>query len=123
MDPSIFFAQLYGGLFIILGSLSLGSNFLGKTIQRTEKEMFTISTGYISLLLGLVTVILHNTWTMDWRIVITILGWATLLKGIAKTGFPGLIHRQAQYFKNHLAIESVFLVVLGLWLLWMGFSQ
>jgi len=77
-------------LYVILGLLSLGPKFLGKTIQRTEDQMFVISTGYVSMLLGLATVILHNVWTLDWRTVITILGWSTLLKGIAKTGFPDL---------------------------------
>ena len=122
MEISIFFAQLYGSLYIILGLLSLGPKFLGKTIQRTEDLNFVVSTGYISLLLGLVTVILHNVWVWDWRLVITLIGWSTLIKGIMKMGFPMIIHKQAQQFKRKQSFEAVFILVLGLWLLWMGFN-
>lgn len=95
MGNSVFFAQFFGGLFVILGLLSLGPRFLGKTIERTNELLFTVSTGYVSMVLGLVTVILHNVWVLDWRIVITLLGWATLGKGVLKTGFPELIQKEA----------------------------
>jgi len=39
----------------------------------TDDKAFVISTGYITLLMVLVTVILHNIWVADWRVVITII--------------------------------------------------
>jgi len=87
----------------------------------TENKSFVISTGYISLLLGLATVVLHNIWVWDWRVAITILGWSMLIKGIMKIGFPEFIHKQAQHFKTHQVIEAVMLMALGGWLFWMSF--
>lgn len=87
----------------------------------TDDKAFVISTGYITLLMGLVTVIMHNVWVADWRVVITILGWSTLIKGILKIGFPEQIHKQAQRFKKNQIISAVFLLILGGWLLWAGF--
>jgi len=87
----------------------------------TENKSFVISTGYISLLLGLATVVLHNVWVWDWKVAITILGWSTLIKGILKIGFPEFIHKQAQHFKAHQIIEAVMLLALGGWLFWMSF--
>lgn len=87
----------------------------------TENKAFVISTGYITLLMGLVTVILHNVWVLDWRSVITLLGWATLLKGIAKVGFPEHIHKQAQRFRHKQELSAIFLILLGSWLLWVSF--
>ena len=81
---------------------------LGKTIELTDNKAFVISTGYITLLLGLVTVILHNIWVYDYRVIITILGWSTIIKGISKIGFPELIHKQAQRFKQKQWISAVF---------------
>lgn len=121
METSIFFAKLYGILFLVLGLLSLKTRFLGKTIERTDNTLFTVSTGYVSMLLGLVTVILHNVWIADWRGVITLLGWSSFLKGIMKTGFPELIHKQAQMFKNRQTASSIAITLLGAWLMWMGF--
>ena len=123
MDITIFFARLWGSFFIVFGSLFIITRQLGKTIEMTDNKAFVISTGYITFLMGLVTVILHNVWVTNWEVVITILGWSTLLKGISKIGFPELIHKQAQRFKKRQWLSSVFLIVLGGWLLWKSFVQ
>ncbi len=121
MEISIFFARFLGSFFLIFGLLFLGAKYLGRVIEMTEDKAFVISTGYITLLLGLVTVILHNVWVADWRIAITILGWSTLIKGVMKIGFPEYIHKQAQLFKSHQTIEAILLLILGGWLFWMSF--
>ncbi len=123
LEISIFFARLWGGFFVIFGSLFIISRQLGKTIEMTDDKAFVISTGYITLLMGLVTVILHNLWVADWRIIITILGWSTLIKGISKVGFPETIHKQAQRFKKKQWLSSAIIILLGVFLLWMSFSS
>ena len=122
MEISIFFAQLWGSFFVIFGLLFIITGQLGKTIEMTDDKAFVISTGYITLLMGLVTVILHNVWVADWRIAITVLGWSTLIKGIMKVGFPEQIHKQAQRFKKKQILSAIFIILLGAWLLWMGFQ-
>ncbi len=122
MEITIFFAKFWGSLIMILGLLSLGARFLGRVIDYTEDKTITISTGYITFLLGLVTVILHNIWVLDWRIAITALGWATLLKGIMKIGFPGHINKKAQMFKSGQLLWGAVIFLMGAWLFWMGFS-
>lgn len=121
MEITIFFAKLWGSFFLIFGFLALVTKQLGKTIEMTEEKSFVIATGYISLLMGLVTAILHNVWVTDWRVVITILGWSTLIKGIMKIGFPEFIHEQSQKFKGNQAMEAITLLLLGGWLFWMSF--
>ena len=120
MDATIFLARLWGSYFIIFGSLFILTRQLGKTIEMTDDKAFVISTGYITLIMGLVTVILHNIWVADWRVVITLLGWFTVIKGIMKIGFPERIHRQAQRFKKKQLASTAFLLVLGVWLIWMS---
>lgn len=121
MDISTFFAQLWGSYFVIFGLLFIITGQLGKTIEMTDNKAFVISTGYITLIMGLVTVILHNVWVWDWRIAITILGWSTIIKGIQKIGFPEFIHKQAQRFKKGQMISAAIMILLGTWLLWMSF--
>jgi len=87
----------------------------------TEEKAITVSTGYITFLLGLVTVILHNLWASDWRVVITVLGWVTLLKGIMKMGFPEHVHKRAQLFKNQQTLWGFIIFLFGAWLFWMSF--
>ena len=121
IDLSIFFARLWGSFFLIFGILFVWTRQLGKTIEMTDNKAFVISTGYITMLMGLVTVILHNLWVYDWRVAITILGWSTLIKGIMKIGFTETIHKQAQRFKTKQTISTIVMALLGIWLLWMSF--
>jgi len=120
MDISIFFARFYGLFYVIVGLLTFATKFLGRVIERSENENFTMSTGYTSLLIGLVTVVLHNLWVVDWRIAITLFGWSTLIKGMLKIGAPNFIHKQALMFKKKQNLEAVMLFLMGAWLLWMA---
>lgn len=123
MDMSDFFARFWGVFYLIFGALFIVARYLGKVIEMTDDRAFVISTGYITLLMGLVTVILHNVWVMEWRVAITLLGWSTLFKGILKIGFPELIHKQAQAFKARQVVSASLLIVLGGWLVWMSVSR
>jgi glucose uptake protein GlcU len=122
MEFSIFFARLWGSFFIIFGLLFIITRQLGKTIEMTDDKAFVISTGYITMLMGLVTVLLHNVWTLDWRVVITVLAWSTLIKGISKIGWPEQIHKQAQRFKKKQWLSAFFIVALGVWLFLVSFG-
>lgn len=121
MDITIFLARFWGSLFIILGLLSIGIKFLGRVIQYTEDKTRTISTGYITFLLGLATVVAHSLWTSDWRIAITILGWITLLKGIQKILFPEHINKIAQKFKKLQIVWGFVILLIGMWFFWKSF--
>lgn len=118
METAVVLARVWGGFYVVFGLLFVITRQLGKTIEMTEDKAFVISTGYTSFLMGLVTVVLHNSWTLDWRGVLTLLAWATLIKGIMKIGFPEVIHKQAQRFRKKQALSALFLIALGGWLLW-----
>ena len=45
--------------------------------------------GFMALLMGLITLQFHNKWEAGWSVVITILGWIALIKGVALIMFPG----------------------------------
>lgn len=118
MGISIFLARFLGSFYLIFGLLFIITRQLGRTIEMTEDKPFVIATGYISLLMGLATVVWHNVWVFDWRVVITLLGWSTLIKGILKIGFPEIIHQQARRFKSKQWLSAVFMIALGGWLFW-----
>jgi len=121
-EITIYLARFWGSLFIILGLMSIGAKLLGRIIKYTENKTITISTGYITFLLGLITVVLHNLWVWDWRVAITILGWTTLIKGIMKIGFPQHVHEKAQMFKHLQIFWGLVIFLLGAWFFWMSFN-
>ena len=120
MEVAIYLAKFWGSLFMILGALSIGAKFLGRVIDYTEDRTVTISTGYITFLLGLITVVLHNVWVSDWRVAITLLGWITLFKGIEKIGLPDRVNKKAQMFKSGQVIWGSVIFLIGAWFFWMS---
>ena len=122
MEISIYLARFWGSLFIILGLGSIGVKFLGRVIKYTEDKTITIPTGYITFLLGLITVTLHNIWVADWRVAITILGWTTLVKGIEKIGFPDRVNKKAQMFKGNQTLWGSVIFLIGVFYFWISLS-
>ncbi len=43
------------------------------------------------MIVGLAVVNAHPTWTCDWRVVITIIGWLFLVVGIARVVLPDIV--------------------------------
>ena len=120
MQTTVFLAQFWGSLFMILGALSAGAKLLNRVINYTEDKTITIATGYITMLLGLATVVAHNVWVWDWPVAITILGWVTLLKGIEKVAFPQRINKMAQFFKPNSAVWGIVIFLIGAFFFWIG---
>ena len=86
-----------------------------------EDKSFALISGYLALILGLVTVILHNIWVPDWRVAVTIFGWISLIKGIMRIGFPEIPQKLVPTFKNKPILTQILLVIavfLGAWLIW-----
>jgi len=122
MDISIFLARFWGCLFIILGLSTVSAKFLGRVIQYTDDKTITVSTGYITFLLGLATVVAHNLWVADWRVAITILGWTTLLKGTEKIAFPDRVNKKAQMFKGGQKFWGFIIFLIGVFYFWISLN-
>jgi hypothetical protein len=45
-------------------------------------------TGILALLAGVAIVNMHNVWEPDWRVIITVLGWLLVLRGVMLLVFP-----------------------------------
>lgn len=120
MELTDFFARFWGSLFMLLGGLSIAAKFLHRVIAYTEDRTITVSTGYITMLLGLVTVVAHNVWVWDWPVVVTVLGWVTLCKGIEKVCFPDRVNKKAQMFKGQSSLWGGVIALMGAFIFWIG---
>ena len=79
-------------------------------------------TGLITFVMGTVMVALHNVWSADWRVIVTLLGWLTVIKGAVIVLVPSsmvLLYRR--FLSNHLlTFSGIYAVVLGGLLLFLG---
>ena len=90
LDISVFLARLFGFYILIMVAAMLLrkdhfkqfiNDFLSNNAVVTLAAIFTI-------IFGLTFVLLHNAWVHDWRVLVTILCWWTLLKGCILLFFP-----------------------------------
>jgi len=122
MELSIFLAKVLG-LYLVIVSLAVLVN--RKRLPRLVEEFSTnIGLNFLAsifaLVLGLLLVVSHNIWTADWRVIITILGWLTLAKGVVRFFFLEQVQKLAR-----ISLKPWFLVLfvlVGLYLSYVGFS-
>ena len=74
-------------------------------------DISVLIAGVFALVMGVVQVVGYNSWTFDYRGLITLLGWVALLKGIAILFVPGYMER----FARAIAWGN------GIWLRWVCF--
>jgi len=123
MVTPIFLAQFWGWMLLLTGGIFLfRSDAFMKELARlsSEDKGFAITTGYLSLLIGVVSLLTYRAWSADAMVLVTIFGWLALLKGILRMGFPGATKSIAGYFVKQAVFAKILLVVtafLGLWLL------
>jgi hypothetical protein len=90
MDRSSFLARLIGPTFvaIALGMLINLSIYERMIAEALRPGILLYLSGLLSLLAGLAIINLHNTWHMDWRVIITVLGWLMTIGGIIRIVAP-----------------------------------
>lgn len=79
----------------------------------------------IPLVLGLIMVNIHNIWTSDWRVLITIMAWITLLKGVMWLFVPSHMEKVTANMatEKSIVIASIVSLLLGLFLLSKGHTS
>ncbi|MDP3990052.1 MAG: hypothetical protein Q8Q01_02495 [archaeon] len=119
-DISILLARFWGLFLLILGLIFLIRKKLLKDIFIMSKDnSFMLITGFMSLIVGLITLILHNLWALDWRVIVTIFGWLSLAKGIVRLGSPNFTRKTIKLFKDKSLLINgllILMIILGGWL-------
>jgi len=80
--------------------------------------------GAMALAIGYLILAFHNTWTMDLSVIITIIGWLALIKGIATMVQPKLVIALARAMTGSdglLKIVGIAVVIIGLAFSFLGF--
>lgn len=94
MATSRYIARLMGPVLLTIGiGMALGLLMEGHGYSSLLKEFIAnrgliFITGALALLAGVAIVNAHNLWVPDWRVIVTILGWLLILRGIMLLVFP-----------------------------------
>lgn len=123
MCISAFWAQVLG-LYAVLTSLAFlfHQNRYRKIVSDfLDNPALVVLSGCFSLLVGLWIVVSHNMWWGNWRILITLIGWFAVLKGVVRLFFPEGFAKIAKHFVEGVSYVVTFWIwlLIGLYLLWM----
>ena len=127
MENSIFLARLIGPAFAVMGiALAVQPNLFSAVIQDfSESPGLVYLTGLLGFLAGLALVLTHNLWRADWRLLITLIGWLTLIRALVTLFVPQTITSIGLWFVAHrggLRIGAALALALGAILCWFGYS-
>ena len=127
METSKILARIIGPAMIVpaLGIFLNFNTYQSMIGEFSKSPSLCYLGGFMALLMGLVILQFHNKWEAGWPVIITILGWITLIKGLVLVLFPGsLIHLWHPLTANPTALivslviscaVGIFLTIKGYW--------
>lgn len=79
--------------------LAFSTSYYQETFRRISKDhTYLFLGGWIATTLGVMLVHSHNIWVPDWRVLITMVSWMILLKGILLLAIPQFIKLFEEWF-------------------------
>lgn len=125
MELSILVAKLYAVVALLLGlGIFVNTNYYKETFsEMLESKIALFFAGVFAAIGGILLVTYHNIWESSWVVIITIIGWIALLKGITLLVFPKTFDFMKPYYKktNYWHFQAVALIIFGLILGYFGF--
>ncbi len=90
MPTSIFLAKLMGPILLAVGIalVANAANYRAMAEEFLNSPALIYLAGIMALTTGLAIVLTHNVWAADWRILITVFGWLSMIGGIFRLIVP-----------------------------------
>jgi hypothetical protein len=119
MDNSIFLAKFWGWyLIIFFFILSFNPKRIKQIFNDLKDEKFLIISSFIAIILGLLNILFHNIWELNWKLVITLIGWISLFIGLSLFILPKQTIGWLKLFNiKFVQVIYVLLFFIGIYLL------
>ena len=114
METSIIIAKIMGIIYVSFGiGLLLNGEFYKREIPKmVENTSFLMLGGFLAIVFGVFIVEYHNRWEGNWTVIITIIGWVALLKGVSLIAFPTFIGSNLARFFSKVNTNYFGIVIL-----------
>ncbi len=128
MDVSKFLSKVIGLYFIIITTAMFVNmpQFINNVEQLIHDAPLMFVTGFFTLILGLLMVVAHSVWQWNWRVMVTLIAWITLIKGSTILFFPQLMDTTTMVFLRSASIQYMaagFDFILGVLFCYFGFKH
>lgn len=124
---TIILAKILGLYFLTLGlAFMLNPDRFKRMYQQIKKdENSLLLSAILALLVGVVIIGVHNIWILDWPVIITVVGWWSLIKGFTLLAYPNAINYFSSIDNKSITfyrLISLAYILLGLFLAYKGWA-
>ena len=114
METSVFIGKIISVVYLAFGlGMLLNQNGYKKVlIELIGNSSFLLFGGMLSVVTGMSIINFHNHWVGDWTVVITIIGWIALLKGVYFLVFPNRFAFFKRFLDSKILIKVLSLIAI-----------
>jgi hypothetical protein len=107
VELSILIARI---LSVVYLSAALGALVSPGHYRRISDDIFNNAglsylAGFVAVIIGFLIIHYHNFWVGNWTVLITIVGWLALIKGILIIAVPQFVHRLSEMIFTGLGLR------------------
>jgi hypothetical protein len=123
-DISIFLAKFWGWyLIIFFFILSLNPKRIKQVFEDLKDQKFVIIISFLAIIIGLINILIHNVWEGNWTLIITLIGWVSLMYGLSLFVFPSKTKEWLNIINvKFIQLLYMLLFLLGVFLLNMAYG-
>ncbi len=125
MDATTYLAQLWGPvmLAVSIGVLVSRAYYIRIYRDLEKAPLAVLLFGMVAMAAGLAQVLYHNVWDTFPQIVMSLLGWGTLIKGALFIIAPKFVDRTGDGWANMKLIPfaGAFMMLVGVYLTWFAY--
>jgi hypothetical protein len=123
MDTTLFLASAWGiPMAVIALSLLINPKQVKNLFSLSEDETNVFLCGVLCLIIGVITLLQNNIWVMSWEVIVTILGWIAVTRGVVSIFWTKGMITFCQKVKNSEYLQYIILAIffVGLILVYFG---
>lgn len=118
MEKALAIAAVLGPIYLVLGlSCVIYAEGWQKVLHKWEKDHYSLlPIALMQMVLGILVVRMYNVWEWHLWLIVTISGWAMLVKGVLYLLIPGKLLKSCLKMgrnKAHIYLSGVASIVLG----------
>lgn len=125
MDITTFLALVWGPVMFAVGlGMFVSRSYYIRVYRDLEKDPLAVLIfGMVAMMVGIILVTLHNVWSTVPQIIVGLLNWGLLIKGVTFVVIPRWVERAGDKWAtlNLIPATGAFMVAVGAYLSWVAY--
>jgi hypothetical protein len=114
MELSILMAKIFSAVYLAAGlGVLLNPRYYSRIMDDMLKNVaVTFIYGFFAIIFGVFMVTYHNFWVKEWTVVVTLVGWVSLIKGFMFLVLPQTLKvAKPMYVLRYFAIFALAIAI------------